>query len=99
LKARIEEINIKMAKVKTLGVHFRKTDHFLEVRPASDEAFFKQIKNKIPGYDQLFVATDDSNLLEILKRNFQEKFGHMIVSGLKDLCPSITMKSIRMDCY
>ena len=39
LKAKIVEIKITMAKVRTLGVHFRKTDHFLEVRPVSDEAF------------------------------------------------------------
>tara|TARA_R110001592_G_scaffold105385_3_gene296334 strand:+ start:105553 stop:106482 length:930 start_codon:yes stop_codon:yes gene_type:complete len=73
LKTKIEEIKINMAKLRTLGVHFRKTDHFLEVRPASNEVFFRQIKNKLPGYDQLFVATDDCNILEILKKKFPEK--------------------------
>jgi len=73
LKAKINEIKIKMAKVKTLGIHFRKTDHFLEVRPASDAAFFRQIVKKILAFDQLFVATDDSDLLVKLEEKFPGK--------------------------
>jgi hypothetical protein len=70
LKAEIAELKIKMEPLKTLGVHVRKTDHYLEVPPASDKAFLRKIKRKLSAYDQLFVATDDAKLLATLKKEF-----------------------------
>jgi hypothetical protein len=73
LKTELEELKIKMEPLKTLGVHVRKTDHYLEVRAASDKAFFRRIKRKLSKYDQLFVATDDAELLTTLKEKFPGK--------------------------
>lgn len=80
VKTEINEIQMKMEKVKTLGIHFRKTDHYLEVPPADEAVFFRKIKKKIPAYDRIFVATDDKNLLEKLKNMFPQKiFAHDFV--------------------
>ncbi|AKP53008.1 O-fucosyltransferase family protein [Cyclobacterium amurskyense] len=73
LRADINEVKIRMAKLKTLGVHIRKTDHFQEVTPVKDKVFFRQIEKKITNYDRLFVATDDSEMLAILKGKFPDK--------------------------
>lgn len=73
LQAEIDKIRSSMNKEKILGVHFRKTDHFLEVPPADESVFFHHIKRKFSTYDKIFVATDDQQLLEKLKKEFSPK--------------------------
>ncbi|WP_339902932.1 hypothetical protein [uncultured Cyclobacterium sp.] len=73
LTKEINEIKNRMSEVKTLGVHIRKTDHFREFPPAGNAKFFRKIKKKFSTYDKIFVATDDQQLLEKLKKEFSPK--------------------------
>jgi hypothetical protein len=79
IKPRIENdsMNILNGK-KTLGIHVRGTDfnigmngHPVMVEPSE---LIGYIKNALEiGFDQIFIATDDNNLLEIYRKEFGEK--------------------------
>ncbi|MBR9776537.1 MAG: hypothetical protein GYB55_16560 [Cytophagales bacterium] len=73
LKLEIDNIKCEIAHEKVLGVHFRKTDHFMEVAPADESVFFQKIKKNFSAYDKIFIATDDQQLLERLKNEFSPK--------------------------
>ncbi len=60
----------------TLGIHWRGTDHHLEVPPAPLARLQRLIRKKLKHYDQLFVATDEQNVLEVLQQEFGGKVVH-----------------------
>ena len=49
---------------KTLGVHIRKTDHFMHGELLSDEYYLSEVDKKLPNYDSLFLSTDDQSVVE-----------------------------------
>ena len=57
----------------TLGVHIRKTDHYTEVPTVPVENYIKLISKKIEKnkYKNLFIATDDETVLELIKETFK----------------------------
>lgn len=59
---------------KVLGIQIRGTDHKEEVLPVSQERILKEIDRRIKGYDKLFVATDDHNIIMFLQSRYGEKF-------------------------
>jgi hypothetical protein len=73
MKLEIQDIEKQFSSKKVLGVHIRMTDHHLEVTPAGDCAYFSAIDKYLKRFDQLFVATDDDNMLEILKERYPDK--------------------------
>jgi hypothetical protein len=73
LKAEINKIRRSIGKKKVLGIHIRKTDHFMEVAPVDESVFFHKIRKKFSSYDKIFVATDDREVLEKLKKEFSPK--------------------------
>lgn len=72
-KKEVNEIKNRISKFKTLGIHIRKTDHFLEFSPAGDARYIRKIRKKFSSYDKIFVATDDREVLEKLKKEFSPK--------------------------
>lgn len=75
-----EEIEVKLRdkrdyfrQHKVLGVQVRRTDHREEVKQVSMDLIWKNIDRRISNFDKLLVATDDSNVLELLKERYGEK--------------------------
>lgn len=58
---------------RTLGIQLRGTDHVVEVKEVKPSNYIRAVKKHIHNYDKLFIATDDSALLELLTKNFGEK--------------------------
>jgi hypothetical protein len=56
----------------TLGVHIRKTDHYIEVPSVPISDYIKIIGKKLAqnNYKNLFIATDDTNALAEIKSHF-----------------------------
>jgi hypothetical protein len=72
----VRQIQNNLSSQNVLGVHIRKTDHSLEVKPATDKKYFKLIDKKLKRFDQLFVATDDLEMLETLKSKYPDKISY-----------------------
>jgi hypothetical protein len=62
-----------MEQQTVLGIHIRATDHATEIKPVKFTSYIKVIERYLPKYDKLFVATDDENILTILKQRFGNK--------------------------
>ncbi|WP_143057675.1 O-fucosyltransferase family protein [Cyclobacterium xiamenense] len=73
LTEKIATLKEKFKPFRVLGLHARRTDHYLEVPSVDEEVFLLKIKKKIQEFDRLFVATDDAVFLEALKRLYPEK--------------------------
>ncbi|WP_439481055.1 hypothetical protein [Cyclobacterium plantarum] len=73
LKTKIKKVKKSFGTFKVLGVHWRKTDHYMEVSPVPEKVFMHTLERKLKGFDKLFVATDDQNLLGNLKDKFPGK--------------------------
>lgn len=58
-----------------LGVQIRCTDHSNEISPVSITRILKEIDRKIKEHDKLFVATDDSSVILLLK----ERYGNRLI--------------------
>lgn len=58
---------------KVLGVQIRCTDHANEILPVSLKRILKTIDKEIREHDYLFVATDDSTIISLLKKRYGEK--------------------------
>jgi hypothetical protein len=77
LKQGIKEL---VASVKTyfhnktiLGIHIRKTDHFHEIKPAKEADYLKLIDQQLPDFDRLFLATDDTQVLQLFEKKYGDK--------------------------
>ena len=57
---------------KTLGVHVRRTDHYIEVPQVSIEVYKKLVTQKMQSgkFDHIFISTDDDTALAELKEYF-----------------------------
>ncbi len=73
MEARIKEIKKSFGSCKVLGLHWRKTDHYMEVSPVNEKVFIRTLERKLKEFDKLFVATDDQNLLGFLQNKFKGK--------------------------
>ena len=73
MKLEVQRVQQQFNSKKVLGVHIRMTDHYLEVTPAGIQAYLKAIDKHLRRFDQLFVATDDSDMLDILKERYPDK--------------------------
>jgi hypothetical protein len=58
---------------QVLGVQIRRTDHSGEILPVSLKRILEKVDQKIPDYDNLFVATDDSHIISLLQKRYGEK--------------------------
>ncbi len=110
LKTALEEKSTLFERYNIIGVHIRRTDHSSEVEPISMTKILKTIESELKEFDKVFVATDDSNIIEILKKNISEKrilYNHVIRSD-NNKAVHINMKNTDryqlgfdaiLDCY
>ena len=73
LKRQFEEKKLFYGANKVLGVQIRRTDHSQEIEPVDLTVFLDLIDRKLARFDYLFVATDDSNLIEQLSQRYADK--------------------------
>lgn len=73
LKRQFEEKKLFYGANKVLGVQIRRTDHGQEIEPVGLAVFLSLIDRKLDKFDYLFVATDDSNLIELLSQRYTDK--------------------------
>ena len=76
-KNEVEEIlqqkRADFTRSSVLGVQIRCTDHATEVQAVGLEKILNEISKKMASYDKLFVATDDSGVLHLLKQRYGSK--------------------------
>ncbi len=58
-----------------LGVHIRRTDHHHEIQEVKIERYLKLIDKKLKQEDRLFLATDDTSVVDV----FKEKYGSILL--------------------
>lgn len=75
VKSMLEKRSEAFKNRKVLGVQIRCTDHSGEILPVSLKRILKEIDQQIPEHDNLFVATDDSNVILLL----QERYGKKLI--------------------
>lgn len=76
IKEATEGLRHQFARYKTLGIHIRKTDHYKEVKPATDNLFLTKVHELLPAYDRLFVASDDAQVL----KDYHQRFPQQVIS-------------------
>jgi hypothetical protein len=96
-------------KKNILGIQIRCTDHADEILPVKLAAYFKAIDSKLDKYDKLFVATDDSKIIELLQERYGDKLLYNpVVRSINDLAvhtnPEIKDRyqlglDVLVDCY
>ena len=96
-------------KFKVLGVHHRKTDHYLEVKPAQDDSFTGLIDKMIHSYDRIFLATDDEDTVhfysqkygdKLIFHNFNRSTGQTSIHGGENISNGYELgKEALLDCY
>ncbi|MCH6236494.1 hypothetical protein [Cognataquiflexum rubidum] len=69
----IDATKERFNKLRVLGIHFRKTDHYVEVKPVKDSLFLKLVDKQIASFDRLFLATDDAQILELFENRYGDK--------------------------
>lgn len=77
IQVAIDAVKVRFNTGKILGVHVRKTDHYMEVEPVKDIVIFQMIDKKLGSFDKLFLATDDANVLGV----FEKKYGNKLISN------------------
>lgn len=80
----IQKAAVKIRNQKTLGIHIRGTDHFLEIPPPSAGEYIAAINKYLSSYDKLFVSTDDQEILNLLRDHFGEKVIYRQVERSED---------------
>jgi hypothetical protein len=60
-----------------IGVHIRRTDHHDEIPHVKIENYIKAIDSKLKKGDRVFLATDDTHVVDLLK----EKYGHVLLTN------------------
>ncbi len=58
---------------RVLGIHIRKTDHYHEVEPAKDAVYLQLVDQQLASFDQLFLATDDTDVLQLFEKKYGDK--------------------------
>lgn len=69
----LQEKRVFYQSHKILGVQIRRTDHYKEIEQVNLSTYLSTIDRKIKKYDYLFVATDDNNVLELLRKRYKSK--------------------------
>lgn len=98
VKKHLENQGRQFQNRKTLGVHIRKTDHALEIAPIHLKKFLRTIDTRIKHYDQLYVATDDVEVLDTLTARYGQKVLANEVMRSKGL-ESVHLSDIYTDRY
>lgn len=65
------------SKHNVLGVQIRRTDHAQEIEPVPLASFLEEIDKRIRYFDYLFVATDDSQIIDLLRN----KYGNRLLTN------------------
>ena len=109
IKESINSIHEGFKKSKVLGVHIRKTDHYLEVNPVKDASFFKLVDKLLSSFDKIFLATDDSEILLVFGKKYGDKLmfnsfsrsqGATSIHGKIDSSNGYELgKEALLDCY
>jgi hypothetical protein len=74
-----------------LGVHVRSTDHSDEILPVKLSRYFNEIDKRLPGFDKLFLATDD----DAISIQFSERYGNKLL--LNEVTRSKNGRALHMD--
>ena len=82
----------KLEGKKTLAVHIRGLDKYIEITPTALPYIFEMIYHKIKhfGYEQVYVCTDEKRILEYLQARITEEFTN--ISFLKSASKRINGK-------
>ena len=73
IQAFLNEKTIPLKNKNVLGVHIRRTDHYLELSPVSISRYLTLIDRYIADYENLFVATDDKDVITLLTSRYPDK--------------------------
>jgi len=73
VEAHLRKAILPLKNKRSLGIHWRGTDHHVEIEPVPLSRLIRLIRKKIRHADVLFVATDEQPVLNILKKEFGEK--------------------------
>jgi hypothetical protein len=77
LDEKLKEIQKSFLRKNLLGIHIRRTDHSNEVPPADLSGYWKAVEKMEKSHDQLFLATDDLQILN----TFRERFGDRLITN------------------
>lgn len=69
----LQNIDLKFKDQFVLGVHIRGTDHLNEVPPVSIDNYLKEINKRIHKIDKLFLATDESRIVDLFLKKYRNK--------------------------
>ncbi len=85
---KIDLVKAEFSNNKVLGVQIRRTDHPGEISAVGLGNFIRTINKNLKNHDKVFVATDDSEVIEILKKEFgKDKILYNAVNRSSDSMP------------
>jgi len=108
-KQEIDQIRAQFFGLKVLGIHIRRTDHFLEINQSGITAYFKAVERRIDKFDKIFLATDDETVLGEFLLRYPGKVIYNAVYRSSGIVPVHANKTIEdryrlgkdalLDCY
>lgn len=108
IKQSIDSLKEKYHRERILGIHIRRTDHAIEVKPASDISYFNAIDRHINKFDKLYLATDDQNTLKECEKRYPGKIiyqdvvrssGNTSIHHMETEDKYLLGKQALQDCY
>jgi hypothetical protein len=109
VQQKLEQLNEMFRNKRFLGIQYRGLDHYEEIPPIPMDKVLRRIGRHLYKYDQLFLATDDQDVLEKFKAHFGERLvfhEHLRMTGNKGIHESkletkttdLGMEAL-VDCY